>query len=286
MGLLLQSTPTQPSRTRQACANACLSDVNCNAFAWNRGNHGCYLKAGFDARQVRWIRGGSTAEHDFCFLAAPRTAHDPQGYAYGFQGTAQHGYNSTVLNKCYANLTAVRVSNPGVNGWSGSIQFSTDQGATYKPGICISCTRGATDIATENEIIGPLASDRVRVDDVATGGRTKYAICRNKMNCTIVPFRRRINRAWFRGLTLLQDVSLSNNWLTPFAFMLGEHFGTGHVPTSLNLFPNGTPSSWHDNGKECAFGDRLKRSGEASLLSSAQQCPGLTNCGRVSFVLC
>ena len=223
-------------RDRQACAEACLTNVECNAFAWNRYNSGCYHKAGFDLRRVHWdARRGRSAARDFCFLAAPRTARDPQGYTYDALGSDPQRYNpnGTVLDKCYTSLTAVRLCNPGPDGWSGSVHFSADGGANYNPGICISCNRGAVTVASQYEAIGPFASGQIRADD--TNQRQTYAHCTSKHNCTIVPFRRRIDRTWFRGLTKLQDITLSNSWLTSFAFMLGNHYARVMGRTSSQL---------------------------------------------------
>ena len=68
-----------------------------------------------------------------------------EGLGSGYQQAADsagktfYKQTETVLSKCYRQITGVHVQGQGVDGWVGSITFSTDGGHTYAPGTCTTC---------------------------------------------------------------------------------------------------------------------------------------------------
>ena len=74
--------------------------------------------------------------------------HDGRVTVYIDQGTGfqaatpineYYAKGSTVLDECYANLTAVRMQNTDNDGWDGAVMFARDKAGPYSAGVCPTC---------------------------------------------------------------------------------------------------------------------------------------------------
>ena len=71
---------------------------------------------------------------------------------------ASWALSSTVLETSYATLLGVRVHSPTNNGWSGSVEYSSDGGVSYAPFPCTSsCSGDAAPIAVDGDDSSGLA---------------------------------------------------------------------------------------------------------------------------------
>ena len=86
-----------------------------------------------------------------------------------------HAQGEIVLDGCYTdNIVGVRVTNPTNNSWAGSIEYSSDGGATYNALECRGCTPGST-----------TTSARIVVDGGTHGGAQATTQCLGRAICDL-----------------------------------------------------------------------------------------------------
>jgi len=97
-----------------------------------------------------WVKAGEVSEQ-----GSPGTLYKKQ---------------ETVVEKCFSNpIEWVEVNNPTHRGWTGSIKYSSDAGATYN---ALQCTHGCTG-----------ASDKIVVDGNSDGFSQAPVMCLNGQVC-------------------------------------------------------------------------------------------------------
>ena len=99
---------------------------------------------------------------------------DDDGYFQVSNATKEYQAGEVVLDECYQSQEVlIQVSGPSNTGWRGTIEFSTDNKATYTPFNCADCT-GDSDLAA------PIA-----VDKNSNGGSEDIANCLDGNVCNL-----------------------------------------------------------------------------------------------------
>jgi len=84
------------------------------------------------------------------------------------------GKGDVAADICYAApINEVQVHNPGNNAWTGSVEYSSDQGLSFNPLVC---TAGCNKVASASKIV---------VDGNADSGNQAGLHCHNGKTCTL-----------------------------------------------------------------------------------------------------
>jgi len=113
---------------------------------------------------------------------------DASGFDTASLMSSVHGTGSAVVDQCFDGFRSLRIHGSQVDGWSGTIEASTDGGTSWNPMHCITGTNGhsCSGTAVANGVSGPCTTVAVDLDATVGWNPPMACECTSGKYCTFV----------------------------------------------------------------------------------------------------